>query len=53
MKVYAAYYDNKIRLNSSSGGVFSRIASKFDVVYGVALTADCYGCEFVRIEGDI
>ena len=53
MKVYAAYYDNKIRLNSSSGGVFSRIASEFDIVYGVALTTDCYKCEFVRVEKDV
>ncbi len=43
MKSYAAYYDNdEVRLNSSSGGIFSVIASKFDVVYGVSLTEDCY-----------
>lgn len=53
MKVYAAYYDNKIRNNSSSGGVFSLFAQQFDVVYGVAMTEDCYGAEFVRIENDI
>lgn len=53
MKTYAAYYDNKIRIDSSSGGIFSLLASQCDVVYGVAMTKDCYGCEFVRIEGDI
>lgn len=53
MKAYAAYYDNSVRLSSSSGGLISLIASQFDVVYGVCLTQDCYGCEFVRIEGDI
>ena len=53
MKTYATYYNNTIRLTSSSGGVFSLIASEFDVVFGVAMTEDCYGCEFVRIEGDI
>ena len=52
MKSYAAFYE-KARLQSSSGGVFSLIASKFDVIYGVAMTEDCYGCEFVRIEKDI
>ena len=53
MKAYAAYYDNQIRLESSSGGIFSVVASKFDVVYGVAMTSDCYGAEFVRTEKDI
>ena len=53
MKTYAAYYDNKIRNISSSGGIFSLLASYFDIVYGVAMTEDCYGCEFVRIEKDI
>lgn len=53
MKTYVAYYDNIIRLNSSSGGVFSVIASYFDVIYGVAMTENCYSCEFVRIEDDI
>ena len=53
MNTYAAYYDNEIRMRSSSGGVFSLIASHFDVVYGVALSADCYNCEFVRSENDL
>lgn len=53
MKTYAAYYDNDIRLSSSSGGIFSLLASKFDVVYGVAMSEDCYECQFVRVEGDV
>ena len=50
MKTYAAYYDNKLRIDSSSGGIFSLIAKKFDIIYGVAMTTDNYGCEFVRTE---
>lgn len=54
MKTYAAVYkDNEIRENSSSGGIFSALANKFDVVYGVAMTDDCYGAELIRVEGDI
>lgn len=54
MKTYAAIYkNNEIRENSSSGGIFSALADKFDVVYGVAMTEDCYGAEMVRVEGDI
>lgn len=54
MKTYAAIYkNNKIREKSSSGGVFSALADKFDVVYGVAMTKDCYGAEMIRVEGDI
>ena len=53
MKTYAAYYDNQIRMESSSGGVFSLLASYFDVVYGVAMTEDCYGCEFIRVEDNL
>ena len=53
MKTYAAYYDNEIRLSSSSGGIFSLLATNFDVIYGVAMSEDCYGAEFVRVEGDV
>lgn len=54
MKIYAAIYGNKeIRENSSSGGIFSALAGQFDVVYGVAMTNDCYGAEMIRVEGDI
>lgn len=50
MKAYAAYYDHEIRRQSSSGGIFSLLASQsFDAVYGAAMTQDCYGAEFVRI----
>ena len=53
MKTYAAIYKNEIREKSSSGGVFSALASQFEVVYGVAMTNDCYGAEMIRVEGDI
>ena len=53
MKTYAAYYDNDIRLSSSSGGIFSLLTTSFDVVYGVAMSENCYGAEFARIEGDV
>lgn len=54
MKTYAAIYKNEdIRRSSSSGGVFSAIAEKFDVVYGIAMTEDCYGAEVIRTEHDI
>lgn len=54
MKTYAAIYNNnEIRENSSSGGIFSALAENFDVVYGVAMTEDCYGAEMIRVEGDI
>lgn len=54
MKAYAAYYRNKVRLESSSGGLFSAIANHFDIVYGVAMTDDCYGCHFIRVyDGNI
>ena len=54
MKTYAAIYnDNGIRESSSSGGIFSALADKFDVVYGVAMTDDCYEAKMIRVEGDI
>lgn len=54
MNTYAAVYNNeKIRERSSSGGIFSAIAKKFDVVYGVSMTEDCYAAEMVRVEGNI
>lgn len=53
MLAYAAIYENVIREKSSSGGIFSLLASQFDVVYGVAMTKDNYECEVVRMEGDI
>ena len=53
MKTYAAYYNNEIRKNSSSGGLFSVFATKFDIISGVAMTKDCYGAEMIRCEDDI
>lgn len=54
MQTYACYYKcDNIRFHSSSGGIFSLLAQQFEVVYGVAMTEDCYGAEFVRVENDI
>lgn len=53
MKTYAAYYDDEVRMKSSSGGIFSLLTSKFDVIYGVAMSEDCYECRFIRVEDDI
>lgn len=50
MKTYAAYYDDKVRGESSSGGFFSLLAGQFDVIYGAAMTEDCYGTEIIRVE---
>mgnify|MGYP004515672919 CR=1 FL=1 len=53
METYAAYYDNDIRLNSSSGGIFSVLAeyvfSKNGIVYGVAMSEDCYSAKFIGV----
>ena len=53
-KVYACYNKDKdIRLSSSSGAVFSSLAeyvlNKQGVVYGVAMSDDCYSAEFIRV----
>lgn len=53
MKTYAAIYKNEVREKSSSGGIFSVFAKHFEVVYGVAMTKDCYGAEMIRVEEDI
>lgn len=54
MKTYAAIYVNdEIRDISSSGGLFSALADQFDVVYGVAMTEDCYGAEMIRVQKNI
>jgi len=50
MKTYAAFSNNDIRENSSSGGLFSVIASEFDVVYGVTMSDDCYTAEYTRCD---
>lgn len=58
LKVYACYNtDLDIRLGSSSGAVFTALAEsvieKAGVVYGVAMTEDCYAAEFIRVEDKI
>lgn len=53
MNTYAAYCNNEIRRESSSGGLFSLIASQFDVIYGVVMTQDYYGAEYIRTETDV
>lgn len=54
LKTYAAIYNNnEIRESSSSGGIFSALTDKFDVVYGVAMTDNCYRTEMIRVEGNI
>lgn len=52
--VYACYnVDSSIRRNSSSGAVFPSLAkyviSKHGVVYGVAMSDDCYSAEFIAV----
>jgi len=54
MKTYACYLkDDEIRMSSSSGAVFSALAfyvlSKNGIVYGVAMSDDCYSAEFVSV----
>lgn len=53
MKTFAAYYDNEIRIKSSSGGVFSLIASKFDVIYGVEMDQTNQYAIYARKTNDI
>ena len=52
--VYACYNtDKEIRLSSSSGAIFSSLAEyaleQQGVVYGVAMSEDCYFAEFISI----
>lgn len=52
--VYAAYAKNtELRLASSSGAMFSLLAiqilNQMGVIYGVAMTSDCYGAEYKRV----
>ena len=54
IQTYAAYSkDNKLRLNSSSGAIFSLLAQKTigngGVVYGVTMSADCLYAEYIRV----
>lgn len=52
---YAAYSkDLKLRLKSSSGGIFSLLAEQAlqrnGTVYGVAMSPDCTYAEFTRVD---
>ena len=54
LKVYACYNTDKdVRLSSSSGAVFSSLAENVleqqGVVYGVAMSEDCYSAEFISV----
>ena len=54
MKTFACINKNEtIRINSSSGGVFSLLAENVllsnGIVYGVSMTEDCYSAEFIRV----
>ena len=53
-KVYACYNrDKDLRLSSSSGAIFSSLAEyvfgKNGIVYGVAMSEDCYSAEFIAV----
>ena len=53
MEVYAAKCKNdKIRLDSSSGGLFSIIASEYKVKYGVVMSEDGLEARFERCDED-
>lgn len=54
LNTYACYNINeKVRKNSSSGGVFSSLADyvieKKGIVYGVAISKDCYSAEYIGV----
>ena len=53
-KVYACYNkDREARLSSSSGAVFTALAdyvlNKDGIVYGVAMSEDCYSANFIAV----
>lgn len=55
LHTYAAYNNNEnIRMNSSSGGLFTAFAEHIignsGVVYGVAMSDDCYSNHFERVD---
>lgn len=57
-KAYACYLDEyEIRKSSSSGAVFSALAlyvfRKKGIVYGVAMSEDCYSAEFIGVTDEI
>ena len=54
MKAFACFNTNEdIRMKSSSGGIFSALALQVlnadGVVYGVAMSEDCYSAEYIRV----
>lgn len=54
LKAYACYnVEEDVRLSSSSGGIFSVLAeyvfSKNGIVYGVAMSEDCYSAKFIGV----
>lgn len=54
LKAYACYNkNNELRMKSSSGAIFSSLAEfvfqKQGVVYGVAMSSDCYSAEFISV----
>lgn len=58
MQVYAAYSLNEsVRMESSSGGIFSLLAEYVilhgGVVYGVAMTEDCYSAEYIAVMDEV
>ena len=54
MNTYAAMFKNDlIREESSSGGLFSAVAKRFDVIYGASMTDDCYEVKMIRVESDV
>lgn len=57
LKTYACYNkNNELRIRSSSGAVFSSLAKyvfeKQGIVYGVAMTSDCYAAEFISVTNE-
>lgn len=54
IKTYACYLKNdEVRMSSSSGAVFSALASYVfslnGIVYGVSMSEDCYSAEFISV----
>lgn len=57
LKTYACYNkNNDLRMRSSSGAVFSSLAKyifeKHGIVYGVAMSSDCYAAGFVSVSNE-
>ena len=55
INTYAAYInDYDLRMNSSSGGIFTEIAEhilgKGGIVYGVSMSSDCRQAFFKRVD---